>query len=349
MAAIRLSDTTRAEFEDGVSARDLDQLAARPTVKTLQCSAPVKAPVWPLLNDRFFSVRPDVELRVYGHYGTECDLSFAKRMTNVRRFAADCLMRARNVEAVAGMPRLESLSLGIFELTDFGVLNAVSPALTTLRLSATRSKKPRLDAVRRFTSLKVVYLEGQSNGIEVLGELGQLEDLTLRSITTPDLRYLAPLERLWSLDIKLGGIRSFAGLEGKASIKHLELWQIRDLKDAEVVRSLPGLQNVFLQSLPHIQALPRLDTSQALRRVVLQNLKGFGDFAALERAPVLEEFALVEGMRQQPEQLAPVLRNPSVRAVSALFGSDRKNEAFAHLRDAHGKRDWNYGTPFEYR
>ena len=349
LGALRLVDATRAEFGDGISEDDLRQLAGRFTIKTLQCSAPVRDSVWSLLNNSFFRFRSDVELRVYGHYSTECDLSFAGRMTNVRRFAADCLTRAKNVEAIADIPNLGALSLGIFELQDFGVLDLLSPALTTLRIGATRSKKPRLDALGRFTSLKTLYIEGQSNGIEALSNLRELEDVTLRSITTPDLRYLTPLERLWSVDIKLGGIRSFDGVEGKASIKYLELWQVRELEVANVVASLPGLQNVFLQSLPRVKELPRLDKSRALRRAVLQNMKGLADFTAFETAPALEEFALVQGNRQEAEQLVPVLRNPVVRGVEAHFGSDRKNEAFARLREAHLKTDWDPWTPFEYR
>ena len=51
----------------------------------------------------------------------------------------------------------------------------------------------------------------------------------------------------------------------------------------------------------------------------------------------------------KPEQLVPVLRNPAIRRVKALFGSDRKNDAFARLRDTYGKRDWDPWTPFKYR
>jgi hypothetical protein len=349
IGSLRMADSTRAEFDDSVTEHDLEHLAELPKVKTLQCSAPVKDSVWSLLNSSFFSRRSDVELRVYGHYSIECDLAFAPRMVNVRHFAADSLMRAKNVGAIAEIPELESLSLGIFELQDFGVLDTVPANLTTLSLGATRSKKPRLEALGRFTSLKTLYIEGQSNGIEVIGQLRGLEDVTLRSITTADLRYLSPLERLWSLDIKLGGIRSFEGIEGKDTITYLELWQIRELEDANVLSSLPGLQNVFLQSLPRVTKLPRLEGSRALRRAVLQNMKGFSDFAALETAPALEEFALVEGNRQQPEQLIPVLRNPALRGAKALFGSDRKNQAFARLREAHLKTDWDPWTPFEYR
>ena len=93
-------------------ARYCENLAGQPHIKVLQCSSPVRDAVWVLLNEHLFAVRPDVELRVYGHYSTECDLSFARAMTNVRRFAADCLMRAKNVEAIAAIPCLESLSLG---------------------------------------------------------------------------------------------------------------------------------------------------------------------------------------------------------------------------------------------
>jgi hypothetical protein len=349
IGSLRMADSTRAEFDDSVTEHDLAHLAELSTVRTLQCSAPVKDSVWSLLNDSFFSRRSDVELRVYGHYSIECDLAFARRMLNVRRFAADCLMRAKNVDAIADMPELESLSLGIFELQDFEVLDAVPADLVTLSLGATRSKKPRLEALGRFTSLKKLYLEGQSNGIEAIGQLRALEDVTLRSITTADLRYLSPLERLSSLDIKLGGIRTFDGIEGKDTIKYIELWQIRELEDANVLSSLPGLQNVFLQSLPRVTTFPRLEGSRALRRVVLQNMRSLSDFTALEGAPALEEFGLVEGNRQQPEQLVPVLQNPTLRGANAHFGSDRKNQAFIRLRDAHSKAAWDPWVPFEYR
>jgi hypothetical protein len=349
IGSVVMADSTRAEFDDSVTEYDLHSLARLPDLKTLQCSEPVKDSVWSLLNESFCSRRPDVELRVYGHYSSECDLSFARRLVNVRRFAADYLLSAKNVDAIAEIPQLESLSLGVFDLQDLSLLEKVPNTLTTLILGATRSRRLHLEPLRRFHSLRVLYIEGHSNGIEALGELQRLEQLTLRSITTADLHYLAPLQRLWSLDIKLGGIRSFEGIEGKGTIKYLELWQVRELEDVNVVASLPGLQRLFLQSLPRVEELPRLEGSCKLRRAVLQNMKGLTDFTAFEAAPALEEFGLIQGERQQPEQLIPVLRNPAVRAVMAFFGSQRKNQAFARLREAHGKADWGPGAPFEYR
>ncbi|HKS58199.1 MAG TPA: hypothetical protein VJS12_23080 [Steroidobacteraceae bacterium] len=351
IGSLTFADPTRASFDAAVTEHELRQLAALPAVRTLQTAAPVPDAVWSLLNEGFFSTRPDVELRVYGYYehGMECDLGFAARLPNVRHFSADNLMRAKNVEAIAAMPALQSLSLGIFEAEEFAVLSQITPALTKLGLHATRSRKPRLDGLARFERLRSLYLEGQSKGIEVISGLRQIEDLSLRSITTDDLSYLAPLARLRSLEIKLGGIRSFVGVEGKDSIHYLELWQIRGLDQVNVLAALPGLQNVFLQNLPKVQRLPALVASSALRRVVLDDLKGLQDFTSLQEAPALAEFALLSGDRQQPEQLLPVLRNPAVRSASAFFGAAAKNRAFAQLRDAHGKREWEPRTPFEYR
>jgi hypothetical protein len=182
-----------------------------------------------------------------------------------------------------------------------------------------------------------------------LAELRELEEVTLRSITTPDLLYMSNLQRLWSLDIKLGGIRGFAGIEGKQSIKHLELWQVRDLRCIDVVGSLPGLQNLFLQSLPHIELFPGLTDASALRRITVESLKGLYDFAALETAPALEEFALLGGRNQNPRQLLPVLNNPRVQKINAFFGSDRKNSEFSILREKHGKAEFERLEPFEYQ
>ena len=66
-------------------------------------------------------------------------------------------------------------------------------------------------------------------------------------------------------------------------------------------------------------------------------MKGLRDLAALKTAPALEEFAFIDARGKEPAQLLPALRNPVVRRVSAGFGSEKKNEEFARLREEHGK------------
>jgi hypothetical protein len=346
-----LIDRSRVQFNATTTEVEFCRLAGDPRLEVLQCGAPVPESMWVFLNAHFFSLRQDVELRVYGHYSGECDLRFARHMTNVRRFSADCLRSAQNVGFIAELQQLKSLAVGIFDLRDYGFLNQVSPTLKTLELGPTRSSAPSLAPIGRFGSLQKLYIEGHIKDIEVVSRLRLLEDLTLRSVTTPDLSYIAPLANLRSLDIKLGGIRSFAGAEGKASIKYLELWQVRDLRDIEIVSTLLGLQNLFLQSLPHIRVFPSVSDASVLRRVIIESLKGLRDFRSLENAPALEEFALIDGRAQTPEQLLPVLRNANVRAASASFGSSRKNLVFAQMREQYGKLDCSgvWQSRFDYR
>ena len=341
-------DKTRAEMAEPISERDVTAAISDRGIRVVQCSSPIRDTSWARLNAELFSQRPDIELRVYGFYSSECDLSFASGMTNVRHFSADCLQRATNVESVAAIPALESLSIGIFDLKSFGVLNEVSPDLTRLSLGATRSKKPSLEPLGRFTNLCELYLEGQQKEIEVLTGLTTLQDLTLRSISTADLEYLADLPALWSLDIKLGGIRDLTAASKLRSLKYFELWQIRGLASVEVIAELSSLENLFLQSLPSVSSLPPLAKCEALRRIVLQNMRGLRDFSALEFAPALEEFLLVQGETSKPEELAPLLRNPKVKRVGAFFGGDARNRTFEGMIEASGKTRFEW-APFEYR
>ena len=342
-------EPSRVVFDGAATATQFRAIAKDRRVKVLQCSEPVPDSVWRLINEHVLSSRPDVHVRVYGFYGDKCDLSFVRLIPDVCHFRADCLEHATCVEAIADLPKIKSLSLDIGNLTDFAVLERLPSGLESLCLGPTRSKKPSLAPLLRFTSLRSLYLDGQSKGIEVLAAVQTLESLTLRSITIPDIRWLRDLAKLWYLDIKLGGIRSFAGIEGKRSIKCLELWQVRLLDDIGVISTLPGLQNVYLQSLPNINELPRLDDATSLRRIVIDNLKGLHDFSTLEHAPALEEFAILMGSQQTALQLHPILRNPRVRRVFAGLGSERENSEFQRQADAAGKASFDPSTPFVYR
>jgi hypothetical protein len=182
----------------------------------------------------------------------------------------------------------------------------------------------------RFGSLVAIYIEGQAKNIEVLSDLVALQDVTLRSIATPDVSYLKPLRQLWSLDIKLGGIRDLHAIEGMENLKYLELWQIRGLSDISVISSLTGLQYLFLQALPHVKALPPLERLSALRRVYLENMKGLEDISSLEHAPALEEFIHMSARNMEPEDYLPLARNPRLKRAAVGFGSARRDGHFAN-------------------
>ena len=331
----------RVTFHQRLTSVDVGALSRNSNLRVLQCSEPVETGTWEMLNEQFFPQRPDVELRVFGFYSLVCDLSFTMSMSNVRRFSADCLYKADNVEAVAEMERLESLSVGIYNLRDFNFLKNVSPGLKVLFLGGTKSKQPDLTPVARFHSLEKISLDGQQKNIEILSDLSELREVTLRSISTGDLNWLQPLNKMWSLDINLGGVTDLSAIENIGSIKYLELWRVRGLSDISVISSLTGLEYLSLQTLSRITTLPPLHNLHKLRRISLDTMKCLGDITSLESAPALEEFTHFCAENFEPEDFLPVLRNKTLQQALIGFGSDRKNNWFKLLMQQHGIEPWN--------
>jgi len=256
--------------------------------------------------------RPEVQIRVYGFYSLVCDLSFLSRLKNVRRFSADCLHRSIGIEHLADLQELESLSVGIYDLENFDFLKEIPAGI-------------------REHSLTRLYLEGQQRGIELLSSLAALERLTLRSISTDDLRYIGDLNQIWSLEVKLGGIKDFTAIEGKECLKYLELWQIRGLRDLSVISSLSGLQYLFLQALRNVIAVPDVSKLLKLRRIYFENMKALADVSALSQSPSLREFTHVSAENMRPEQYAHLSKILTLQSVLVAFGSRKKNQQFESM------------------
>src|SRR6266853_4003161 len=134
--------STRVEFARNLTCGEVEQLVSDPDIQVLQCSSPVEPDTWDLLNRNLFTIRPEIELRVYGFYSLVCDLSFVSRVRNVRRFSADCLMQATGLEHIAALDHLEELSIGIYTLESFDFLKQLPDGIKSLSLAATKSKKP---------------------------------------------------------------------------------------------------------------------------------------------------------------------------------------------------------------
>jgi hypothetical protein len=335
------------EISKGVTKSDLEELANNPKTSIVQFSNPLDKNEIELLEKIVFSKRPDISLRIYGHYGKTCDLSFIERIPSLRKISADCLMDAKGIEVVTELKELEELGVGIFNLDNFDFLEKINPTINELYLHQTRSKKPQIESISRFTGLKYLYLEAQQKGIESIRQLKKLQKIVLRSISTDNLDFISELQQLWYVDIKLGGIKNFDALQVLPKIKYLELWQIRDLSDLSFISKLPTLQNLFIQSLKQVAELPDFSDSKSLRRIFLENLKGLRNLSTLKVAPNLREFIYLSAENQQPENLIPILENANIESVFCRFGSNKKNSRFDEIAKQYGKAQYSFNE-FQY-
>jgi hypothetical protein len=339
---LQIVSPDRYQIFPGVTKDELSKVAKDLKAKTLQFAEPLSVKEINLLQTIVFANRSDITLRVFGHYGSSCDLTFLQEIPSAKNIFVDCLQNATGIEVLTKFPTLDKLAIGIYNLDSFDFLYDISSNITELSIEQTASKKPSIEVIERFSNLRYLYLEGQQKGIEVVQELKNLERIVLRSITTKDVSYLEGLNKLWSVDIKLGGIKQFDTLTKVQNLKYLELWQVRGLSDLHFISEIHSLQNLFIQSLKQVTSIPMLDKLKKLRRISFENLKSLTDLSSLEFVPNLQDFVYVLAENQQPENLLPVLRNPNVKNVFCRFGSDKKNNNFDNLAKEFGKSQYSY-------
>jgi hypothetical protein len=258
----------------------------------------------------WFQPYPEMTLRAYGSYDHSIvDLEFLRYFPTLRRIGADALWDS---------------------LTSLDGLRHLPANLEQLGIGATKAKLD-LAILARFPELTWLFLEGQTKHLEVISGLARLDDLTLRSITMPDLSLLQPLRRLRSLDLKLGGTHDLRLLPRVGELRYLELWMIRGLTDVSAVGQIPSLRSLFLQALRQVETLPDFRQAAELRRVRLETMKGLRDLRPLATAPVLEGVELIDMRHLQPADLAPLVGLQRLKAVTPGLGSRRKNEAAAAM------------------
>jgi len=251
---------------------------------------------------------PHIPVRAYGHYAQQkYDLEFL-------RF----------------YPELMEFQFDIYYLEDCSGLRYLPGTLNFLGIGATR-KRHSLAELRRFQKLKNLFLDGHTKDFEAVSSLVQLDWLSLRSITLPDLSPLLPLEALRSLDMKLGGTRNLSLLPNVGRVQYLEFWLIKGLADLNAVASMPCLQYLFLQALKNVTQLPPFARLTELKRVHIETLKGLGDLSPVAAAPALEELVVADMRHLRPESFEPFVGHSRLRAATIGLGSLRKNAAAERL------------------
>jgi hypothetical protein len=298
--ASQLIEPDRLDLREPGWSRDLPEHAG--DLRTVQFSTlPPESELEQL--GAFIERHPEVAIRAYGgHDGSIKNVDFLRHFRGARHVAVDALYR------------LESLD-GLRHLSD---------GLESLALGQTK-RRFSMAPLGRFRGLRQLYVEGHSKDIEILSELVALEDLTLRSLTLPDLEILAPLRRLRSLDIKLGGTTNLRPLSEMKRIEYLELWMIRGFNDLSEVSGLTALRYLFLQALKQVTSLPDLSRCERLERIHLETMKGLTDLAPLRDAPALRDLLLVDMPQLRWEHLGPLVEHPTLRALRLASGSAKRN------------------------
>jgi hypothetical protein len=261
----------------------------------------------------FLEAYPHVELRVYGDYRRIANLRFLKHFPFIRR-----------------------LSIETFNLSAFDGIEYVSDELESLTIGQTKSKKHSLQFLTRFSKLRNLEIGSHTKNIDVVSSLKSLENLTLRSITLPDLSLLLPLKSLLSLSIKLGGTNCIDLLPKIGKLRFIKLWMVRGLEDLTPIANVSTVQFLYLHALKNVTTLPSLRKLRKLRRVNLIGMKGLTELSSIANAPNLEELVAFEMSHLAPQGFLPFVGHKRLKHALIDIGNAKKSEEALKLLDLSG-------------
>lgn len=251
---------------------------------------------------------------------------------------------APDLEALEYFAGLRRLMVTNLSLQRWDGLRHVADSLEAVAMGDTTMRPLSIAPMGQLHVLRELGLVGPVRDVEVIGGLQGITDLSLRSVTLPDLRLLLPMRGLRALWIGLGGTADLGLLPKLAELEEVELWRIRGLEDISMLPAVPRLRSVTLQSMSSITQLPSFRDASFLRRVALDTMKGITDLSPLAEAPALEELLLIAMPQIDADALRPFVGHPTLRRGIWGLGSTRKNIAAYELlplgEPPYGHPDW---------
>lgn len=276
---------------------------------------------------RLLAGRPEIGLRVFASPDIT-DLELLRFFPSLRSFQVDAMWdRLSSLDGLRHLPAdLDALGIG------------------------TTKRPMSLAGLARFGRLRWLAIEGRHRDLEVIGGLRTLETLMLRSVPLGGLALLTSLDRLTSLDLKLGGTADLRLLPNVGRLERLEIWQVRGLADVAPIGEVGTLQTLFLQALPQVRTLPPFEGLTVLRDVTLHTMKGVTDLTPLAAAPALETLSLIAMGQLEPADLRPLIGHPTLRRGLWNIGSMRKtyeaHDVLPIAPEPFGYADWKAGVPY---
>lgn len=238
--------------------------------------------------DRSFGVR------FYGHYSSIFDCTTLLKIPEVKCLYVDCLLNADNLLTLTKLDKLQKLSLGVYELKETEILNSKNlKQLTELILTETKSKALNLEYLKEYGNLKYLILGGHTKNISSIGNLQDLEYLSLNSIKKTSVEFINKLKRFKTLKFILGGRENINEIEDN-EIEHLEIVWVRGFNDISNIGEFKKLNflkfedNIKLEKINFTDQMPYLKTLAISNCKTLNSVTGLHNLTSLDRIGIYQ-------------------------------------------------------------
>jgi hypothetical protein len=269
-----------------------------------------------LMCERFGS---RLNVRFYGHYGSEFDGRTLRHLPFVRSLNIDCMMSAYHLELLDELAWLEEFTFGVFDANIPRLLE--STALTRLRrlvLNSTRKNNIDLAPSESYANLEELFINGHTDHIEAIANLPRLQKLSLGRVgKKKSLSFIKSIAPLKELTYILGGRLDLSDLT-HAGLERLEILRVLGLSEINLAL-FPKLERFTVEDQLRLEELD-IRPLRNLQRLSVVNCKRLKRLVGIKSADSLESLRII----QTDIELKQVLNHLPTNVRALTLHSPRK-------------------------
>lgn len=304
---------------------DVRKLASDLKFDRVLIRCPVSNEVLSAIEKEILRNRPDFTLCLDWR-ADSIDLSCLEFVPSVRRLVVQVGLGMCDLTPLKELRQLVELQLQVADLVSLDFLSGVNPNLESLSIGKTRSSKLNLEAIAQFPRLRILKIDGQSKGIQVIGTLFNLVELSLSSVTLKDLSFFRDHDKLQSIAIKLGSLGDIGEINCAPNLRHVEFWRIRGLRDILALGQCTNLQYLYLQEMQLVSELPSFRQLGKLRRIYLESMLSLTTLFPITGAIALEDLGYANAKQFEVSDFDFLENLRSLRRVAIGFNNTKRNE-----------------------
>lgn len=269
-----------------------------------------------LMCERFGS---RLNVRFYGHYGSEFDCHTLRHLPFVRSLNIDCVMDATHLEFLDELAWLEEFAFGVFRANIPRLLE--SRALTRLRrlvLADTHKNNIDLAPLESYAQLQELFINGHTHHIESIANLAGLQKLSLGGIgKKKSLSFIKSIVSLKALTYILGGRLDVSDLAHEG-LERLEILRVLGLSEINLAL-FPKLERLTVEDQLRLYELD-IRPSRKLQRLSVFNCKKLTRLVGIDSADSLESLRI----GQTSVELNEILNRLPTNVKALTLHSPRK-------------------------
>jgi hypothetical protein len=232
-----------------------------------------------------------LNVRFYGHYGSDFDCVNLRHLPFVRSLNIDCLTNATHLESLDELALLEEFAFGVFEANVPLLLE--SRALRRLRrlvLIETRKNNIDLAPLESYVQLEELFINGHTSHIESIAALPKLLKLSLGGIgKMKSLSFIGSIAPLKTLTYILGGRMNVNDL-AHDGLERLEILRVLGLSEINLAL-FPNLERLTVEDQLRLKELD-ISPLRRLQRLSVFNCKKLSRLVGLNTAVTLESLRI---------------------------------------------------------